>query len=135
MRTREFLTRLDHDRIVSAIREAEAQTAAEIRVYIQRGKLASDPFIAAQRKFHKLSMHKTDHRGSVLIYVAPRAQKFAIVGDEAIHHRCGEALWHRIVEKMRDHFRSERFSDALVDAVREVGELLAEHVPKRRAPD
>src|SRR5262249_17386052 len=59
MRTREFLGKIEHDRIIKAIREAESKTSGEIRVLIQRGKLKSDPLIAAQRKFHRLGMHKT----------------------------------------------------------------------------
>ena len=75
-------------------------------------------------------MHKTDHRASVLIFVAPRAHKFAVVGDEAIHEKCGEPLWQRTVDLMREHFRNERFSDALVDGIRDIGAALATHFPK-----
>ena len=131
MRTKEFLSKLEHDRIVQAIREAEEKTSGEIRVHLQRGKLAGDPLPAAQRKFYSLKMHKTRERNAVLIFVAARAHKFAVVGDEAIHERCGNALWHRIVDKMREHFRSERFTDALVEAIGEVGEVLAKHFPPK----
>ncbi|MEY2547088.1 MAG: hypothetical protein QOG48_2205 [Verrucomicrobiota bacterium] len=31
---------------------------------------------------------------------------------------------------MREHFRNERFSDAIVDAIHEIGRVLAEHFPK-----
>jgi len=130
MRTREFLSKLKHDRVVAAIREAEEKTSADLRVYIQRGKFGGDPLVAAQKRFHKFGMHKTGHRASVLIFVAPRAHKFAVVGDEAIHQRCGEQLWQRIVERMREHFQNERFTHALVDAIGDVGAALAEHFPK-----
>jgi uncharacterized membrane protein len=131
MRTKEFLSKLEHDAIVRTIRDAEAKTSGEIRVFIQRGKLNVDPLIAAQKKFHRLGMHKTPERNAVLIFVAPRAHKFAIVGDEAIHRKCGEELWQRLVEKMREHFRNEKFSHALVEAIEETGTALASHFPKR----
>ena len=51
MRTKEFLSRLEHDRIVQAIRDAESKTSGEIRIYIQRGKLDGDPLTEGQRKF------------------------------------------------------------------------------------
>ena len=73
MRTREFLSKLEHDQIVESIREAESKTSGEIRVVIQRGKLKTDPLLAAQKKFHRLGMHKTRERNAVLIFVAPRA--------------------------------------------------------------
>jgi uncharacterized membrane protein len=133
MRTREFLTKLEHDRIVAAIREAESKTSGEIRVVIQRGKLKSDPLVAAQKKFHRLGMHKTRERNAVLIFVAPRVHKFAVVGDNAIHERCGDEFWQRVVETMRVHFRNEKFNDALIDAVNEVGKVLAAHFPRTSA--
>jgi uncharacterized membrane protein len=133
MRTREFLTKLEHDRIVGAIREAESKTSGEIRVLIQRGKSKSDPLVAAQKKFHRLGMHKTRERNAVLIFVAPRVHKLAVVGDNAIHERCGDEFWQRIVETMRVHFRNEKFSDALIDAVNEVGKVLAAHFPRTLA--
>jgi uncharacterized membrane protein len=131
MRTKEFLSKLEHDRIVHAIREAEANTSGEIRVFIQRGKLNADPLIVAQKRFHRLRMHKTRERNGVLIFVAPRARKFAVVGDKAIHKKCGDEFWQRIVDGMRTHFQNEKFSHALVEAVKEIGKLLAAHFPRR----
>jgi uncharacterized membrane protein len=133
MRTREFLTKLEHERIVEAIREAESRTSGEIRVFIQRGKSKSDPLVAAQRKFHRLGMHKTHQRNAVLIFVAPRAHKFAVVGDKAIHEKCGDEFWQRTVDRMRMHFQTEKFTDALVEAIRDVGRVLATDFPKTRA--
>jgi len=130
MRTREFLSKLEHDRIVSAIREAESKTSGEIRVYIQRGKLNADPLVLAQGKFQRLQMHKTQERNAVLIFVAPRAHKFAVVGDKAIHEKCGDEFWQRVVTRMRTHFQNENFSDALVEAIREIGSVMASHFPK-----
>ena len=130
MRTREFLTKLEHDRIVEAIREAEMKTSGEIRVLIQRGKLKSDPLVAAQRKFHRLDMHKTRERNAVLIFVAPRAHKFAVIGDKAIHEKCGDVFWQQVTENMRTHFQNEKFSHALVEAIKEIGKVLTAHFPK-----
>jgi len=131
MRTKEFLGKLEHDRIVKAIKDAEAKTSGQIGVYVQRGKLNGDPLIAAQKKFHRLRMHKTAERNAVLIFVAPRARKFAVIGDQAVHEKFGEAFWQRLVEGMRPHFQNEKFSHALVEAIEETGRALAEHFPKR----
>jgi len=131
MRTKEFLSKLEHDRIVAAIRDAESKTSGQIRVFIQRGKLEVDPLIAAQKKFHRLEMHKTSDRNAILIFVAPRAHKFAVVGDKGIHEKCGESFWQRLVDGMREHFQDEKFSHALVEAIEEAGKALAAHFPRR----
>ena len=130
MRTKEFLSRLEHDAIVQAIRDAESKTSGEIRVFIQRGEVKDDPVIAAQKRFHRLGLHKNSHHNDVLIWVAPRAHKFAVVGDEAIHQKCGDDLWQRLVEKMREHFRNEKFTHALIDAIHDIGLALASHFPR-----
>jgi uncharacterized membrane protein len=130
MRTKQFLSKLEHDQIVTAIRAAESKTSGEIRVYIQRGKLNTDPLISAQKKFHRLRMDKTSERNAVLIFIAPRAHKFAVVGDKAIHEKCGEQFWRQVVDGMREHFQNEKFSRAIVEGIEEVGKLLRTHFPR-----
>jgi uncharacterized membrane protein len=130
MRTREFLSKLEHDRIVNAIREAESKTSGEIRVYVQRGKLNADPLIVAQKKFQRLGMYKTRERNAVLLFVAPRAHKFAVIGDKAIHEKSGEQFWRGVADGMRVHFQNEKFSQALIEAVDEVGKVLITHFPR-----
>jgi uncharacterized membrane protein len=134
MRTKDFLDKLDHDRIVATIRAAEAKTSGQIRVYIQRGELDGDALAYGQKKFHKLGMQATKERNGVLIFVLPRARKFAVIGDEGVHQKCGDEFWQQLVEKMRAHFQSENFTDALVEAIEEVGKLLARHFPKTSSP-
>ena len=133
MRTKDFLDKLDHDRIVAAIKDAEAKTSGQIRVYVQRGELDGDAFEHARQRFQKLGMHATDERNGVLIFVVPRARKFAVIGDEGVHQKCGDEFWEELIEKMRAHFRNENFTDALVEAIQEAGGLLARHFPKKAA--
>ena len=131
MRTREFLSKLEHDRIIQAIEEAESKTSGEIRVLIQRGKLRSDPLVAAQRKFHRLGMHKTRERNAVLIFVAPRVHKFAVVGDQAIHEKCGDQFWQRVVESNAPLLSTTRSLPTRIGEAIEVMEsALAQHFPK-----
>lgn len=133
MRTRDFLEKLDHDRIVAAIKDAEAKTSGQIRVFVQRGELDGDALDYAQKRFQKLGMQATDERNGVLIFVVPRAREFAVIGDQGVHQKCGDVFWQQLVEKMRAQFKDENFTDALVEAIREAGELLARHFPKKAA--
>ncbi len=131
MRTKDFLDRLDHKRIVDAIASAEATTSGEIRVFIQRGEMAGDPLDFAQKKFQQLGMTKTSARNAILILVAPRAQKFAVVGDEGVHQKCSAEFWQQLVDGMRTHFKSENFTDALLAGINSAGHLLASHFPRQ----
>ncbi|MEP6709492.1 MAG: TPM domain-containing protein [Verrucomicrobiota bacterium] len=130
MRTKHFLGKLDNNQIVQAIAAAEAKTSGEIRVYVQRGSIG-DAVAAARKQFRKLRMHKTRERNGVLIFVAPRVQKFAVIGDRGVHEKCGDVFWQKLIDSMRSQFKNESFGDALVEAITEAGSLLAQHFPKK----
>lgn len=132
MRTKAFIERLDNDRIVKAIAVAEQRTSGEIRVYIKRGEI-DDAVAEAREQFEKLGMTATRERNAILIFVAPRSQKFAVIGDEGIHQRCGDEFWQQLVHAMQQHFRAENFTDAVVHAIDRTGELLLKEFP--RHPD
>ena len=126
------MARLNHERIVAAIAAAELTTSGEIRVFIERGDLAGDPLPFAEQKFLEFGMHRTAERNAVLILVAPKSQKFAAVGDEGVHRKCGVEFWQQLVDAMREHFKREEFTDALVEAIESAGRLLAQHFPRKQ---
>ena len=130
MRARDFQNQLHHEKIVSAIREAEHKTSGEIRVFISR-KDVDDPVVAAQGAFVHLRMEKTQERNGVLIFVAPRASKFAVIGDSAIHAKCGDAFWIEMRDSMAEHFRKSDFTQGIILGVKKAGDLLAQHFPRR----
>jgi len=131
METKDFLSKLDHERIVKAIRSAEAGTSSEIRIYVDRQELKDDAVSAGQREFIRLGMDKTRERNAVLIYVVPRAQEFAVIGDEEVHRRCGAELWQQVADKMSEHFGQGQFSDAIIEAIAYLAGVLAKHFPRR----
>lgn len=130
MRTKEFMEKLEHDRIVQAIAEAEATTSGEIRVFIQRGEVG-DPVGSARQQFERLGMTQTRERNAILIFVAPRAQKFAVIGDKGVHEKCGDPFWQALADAMLAHLQAHNFTDAVVHAIREAGRLLTQHFPRR----
>ena len=129
MNTTAFLKALDNERIVAAIREAEARSRGEIRVHV-----TNHPDVeveaAARTQFEKLEMTKTELRNGVLIYVAPRSQRFAVIGDKGIHERCGPDFWPEIAKVMEDDFRAGRFTEGILDGVTAAGDALARHFPR-----
>jgi len=133
MRTHRFVQQLEHDRINRAIKEAEARTSGQIRVFLQRGVFEEDALKRAQQKFIQLGMEKTRERNGILIFVAPRAQKFAVIGDEGVHQKCGDEFWQQLIEKMRAHFLREDFTEALIEAITAAGDLLGQYFPRTGA--
>lgn len=120
---------IDHERVVAAIGEAENKTSGEIRVVISREKI-SDPVVEAQRQFERLGMTKTAARNGVLIFLAPRSHAFAVIGDTAIHEKCGDPFWRLLAAAMELHFKRGEFTAGLVHGIEKAGSLLAEHFPR-----
>ncbi len=124
------MSQLRHDEILGAIRQAEQKTSGELRVFISH-KRVEDPVKAAQAHFLRLGMQKTRERNAVLIFIAPLTRKFAIVGDTAVHARCGDSFWRDLAGEMSGHFHKEEFTQGLVHGIRKAGDLLAQHFPHR----
>ena len=130
METFAFNWELDDARIVEAIREAEARSSGEVRVYVSDGAV-NDPVSAAREQFARMGMHATAEHNGVLIFVAPRSRNFAIVGDEAVHARCGQSFWTDVAAAMSRRFAMDHPTEGIVLGIRKAGELLASHFPCR----
>ncbi len=120
----------DSDRIVQAIASAEGRTSAEIRVHVTR-RVPKDLEERALRRFHLLGMTKTAERNGVLIYIAPRARKFRVLGDVAIHEKAGQDFWTGVAGALEERFRKGEFTEGVLDAIGRVAEKLARHFPRR----
>jgi uncharacterized membrane protein len=132
MKPKAFLIQLDEANLVAAIAEAERKTSGEIRVFLSHRK-PEDAVAAAQRAFDQLGMARTRERNGVLIFVAPRVRKFAVIGDAGVHQHCGPEFWTALAAEMSGHFRKAEFTIGIAHGIRKAGELLARHFP--RQPD
>jgi uncharacterized membrane protein len=126
-----LMPRISHPRVVDALRKAEAGTSGEIRVLVARHK-SLDPVASAQSYFNRLGMANSRHRNGVLIFVAPRSRRFAVIGDKAVHEKCGDAFWTGLAKAMEDHFRRGDFTEGLVHGIERAGELLAKTFPRSK---
>ena len=129
MRARSFLDQIRHPEVIEAIRAAEHRTSGEIRVFVSR-KPVDDPVPAAQASFVHLGMEKTRDKNGVLIFLAPRTHKFAVIGDAGVHEKCGDPFWREVAAAMEGHFRKSEFTEGIVHGVTKAGELLARHFPR-----
>ncbi len=119
---------VDAGKVIEAIREAERASSGEIRVSVSRF-FWGDAEKAAARAFDRLHMAATADRNGVLIFVVPSRRRFVVLGDAGIHARVGQAFWDDVAACMATRFARGAFTEGLVDAIRLVGERLAEHFP------
>ena len=133
MKVRHFLSALEHDRIHQTIRSAEEGTSGQIVVFISHRK-EEDPLAAAKHEFRKLRLETATDKNSLLIFLAPKSQKFAIVGGTALHEKVGQGRWEDLVALLTGHFKESRFTDGLVATIEQAGRSLKTHFPAS-APD
>lgn len=130
MKAKDFLSRQQQERLVSAIKEAEKNTSGEIRIHID-DTCSGDPIERAGQVFRFLHMDRTALRNGVLIYVACGSKVFAIIGDKGINEAVPEGFWNEVKEKMAGHFRKGEFAEGLEEAVLAVGSKLKSYFPYR----
>lgn len=131
MKASTFFTREQQEAIVRAIGEAEHATSGEIRVHIETSCKA-DVLDEAAWLFRKVGMHKTADRNGVLIYLALKERKFAIIGDTGINSVVPLGFWDNIRDHMKQRFSENLFTEGLTEGIIMAGMLLKEHFPHTR---
>lgn len=127
--TDSFFAKIDEPKIVESIRNAELRSRGEIRIHATERTIV-DVMQEATLAFERLGMTATRERNGILIFVAPRSQKFAVLGDSGITSRAGTTPLDEMASSMSAAFREGRFTDGLVGAVERAGALLAAHFPR-----
>jgi uncharacterized membrane protein len=128
MKASDFFTPAQQEKIVHAIGEAELATSGEIRVHIETSCIG-DVLDKAAWLFKKLGMHKTADRNGVLVYLAIKDRKFAIVGDTGINSVVPIGFWDKIRDHMAMRFNEGLFTEGLAEGIIMAGEQLKEHFP------
>lgn len=127
----------DLDVIAAAVTEAERHTSGELRVHLERrlpraaDGTTQDALERARELFAALGMQQTRERNGVLVYLAVADRKLAVVGDEGVHARVGDAYWAGVRDAMVARLRDHAPRDAVMAAVHDLGAVLREHFPRR----
>jgi len=131
MKASDFFTREQQAQILSAIKNAEENTSGEIRIHIETN-LNGDVLDRAAWIFNKIGMNKTEARNGVLLYLAVTNKKFAVIGDQGINRKVNKEFWNEAKEIIQKHFREEKYSDGLAEAILLIGQQLKDHFPRQK---
>ena len=124
----DFLTAEEEQRVIAAIRDAEATTSGEIRVHLE--KHSDTPALErAKELFHLLKMDNTKEENGVLIYVGVDDHQLAIIGDRGLNDQVPDSFWETTKDKIITQFSQGQFRQGLVDGVQSAGEKLAQFFP------
>ncbi|MES1208703.1 MAG: TPM domain-containing protein, partial [Pseudomonadota bacterium] len=116
-------------RIEAALRAAEQQTSAEIRVAVSRWYFWGDVRRAAERAFRRLGMTATQRRNGVLVFLSLRRRRFELLGDVAVDEKLTDADWQIVAAILRSHFTRGDLSGGIEAAVARLSSDLARHFP------
>lgn len=129
MNADQFIATIVDEQVIRAIQSAEARTSGELRVFVT-DKLVEDAMAEAWKTFARLNMQGTVQRNAVLIFVCPKARKFAMVADEGVRHYCNEAFWSGLAQQLSDGFKAGDYTGSLVRVIEEIGRELTAHFPR-----
>ena len=125
---RQILNNEEDHRVVQAIRQAELNTSGEIKVHIEN-RCKGDVEERSLVVFDHLKMNETQQRNGVLIYLAVKDHKFAILGDEGINNVVEPDFWNDIRDLMATAFKEGLFADGLEQGIARCGEKLKTYFP------
>ncbi len=123
-----ILNREEDQRVVEAIRQAERNTSGEIKVHIEN-RCKGDVEQRSLFIFDKLKLNETQLRNGVLIYLAIKDHKFAILGDKGINDVVEDSFWNDVKDLMLSHFKEGRFAEGLEQGIMRCGEKLKAYFP------
>lgn len=125
----DFLSRIEEEEVIEAIRVAEKTTSGEIRVHIEKSHGQQDIFERAMEVFHILKMDNTKVANGVLIYVAVEDRDFVIYGDRGINEVVPNDFWESTKDAIVAQFKAGNYKQGLIDGILKAGEQLQKHFP------
>ncbi|WP_084452786.1 TPM domain-containing protein [Roseateles chitosanitabidus] len=123
-------------RLSARVTESELTHGGEIRLcveaslpmsYLWRHAHARERALAL---FGKLRVWDTERNNGVLIYLLLAEHAIEIVADRGLNRRVDPAQWHAVVDGLGRSLKAGQFEQGLIDAVRAVEVLMAEHFPR-----
>ena len=120
----------EEKKIIDCIQEAESKTSGELKVRVDKW-CKTDPVYKAQNVFHQLKMDETRERNGVLIYLALKEHRYAIIGDVGIDEKVAPDFWESTRDIMYEHFTQGKVVDGLCAGIEEAGKQLASFFPPR----
>ncbi len=118
----------EQQRIRQAIERAEKNTSGEIRICVENN-CSEEPINRAAGYFNKLEMDKTRHRNGVLIYLATKDRKFAIIGDSGINQVVPANFWNSTKDAMLECFKQGDITQGIIAGVELAGQQLKQYFP------
>ena len=99
------------------------------RLFVSKAQMEEEVREAAVTAFFSEKLHKTKDENGILLFISVFERKVWILADAGINARIDRDRWQGLVELITKGIRDGRQSEALCQAIRQVGDILKEHFP------
>ncbi len=123
-----MFSKFENEELIHAIEQAELGSTGELRVVLLP-RVKGDVLEAAKKQFIAQGLEKTKGRSGVLLLVALKDHKIAILGDIGIHEKVGDQFWGVVILRAIEHFKAGEPLRALLSAIDEIGHAFRAHLP------
>jgi len=132
MKPSDFMTSEELSCVAGTVNEAERKTSGEIRVMIvsDLGKSIKTPREQAIHEFYRNGMQDTRDKTGVLVLLVLEKHATEVLADQGINEKVRSGTWDVLVNAMSEGIRQGRRCDAVCNAVREIGDILALYFPR-----
>lgn len=127
--TKRYFNQQDQHAIAEAVKIAEQGHIGEIQVVIEAYIPASnayyqDTYARAKQLFAEIGVWDTEFNSGVLLYINLCDKKVEILIDRGIKKATTQESWNAICESMIQTMKQQKYREAVVNGVNEIGRLL-----------
>jgi len=101
------------------------------RVFISDREIDEEVQEAALISFFKEELYRTRDETGILVFISVFEHRVWVLADRGINAKVDQGQWDGIVAHIVAGIKSGQQADAICEAVKEVGGILAEHFPVR----
>ena len=83
----------------------------------------------ALKAFYEKGLYKTKHNTGVLFFISLLERKVWVLADKGIHDKIKQGTLNKFAWHVAQGIREGRACNALIEAIKEAGGLLAQHYP------
>lgn len=99
--------------------------------FLVRAGMRSHVEKRALQLFIERGIHQTRDQSGLLLMLSELEHEVVILGDSGIHHHIGAVGWENYVKRVIQGLHTGEVASAVVDVLKDLGDVLAEHFPAR----
>lgn len=102
------------------------------RIFISKKEIDEEVQEAAITCFYENELYKTRDETGILIFISVFEKKVWLLADKGINSKIDTDEWQNIVNEIIKGIKSGKQTEAIIDAVKKVGEKLSQHFPIKK---